>query len=77
MGQPIHVFSMKCFLEEIIKSSLIKPAKSDRRVEFDPIDDDTLIEAMSQSLEKLPERRATASRLLMQEFLRPNAKKRI
>ena len=51
-------------------------AKSDRRVEFDPIDDDTLIEAMSQSLEKLPERRATASRLLMQEFLRPYPRKR-
>ena len=53
--------------------ALINP---DRRVEFEPIDDDTLIEAMSQSLEKLPEKRATASRLLMQEFLRPNAKKR-
>ena len=45
-------------------------------MEFDPIDDDTLIEAMSQSLEKLPERRATASRLLMQEFLRPYPRRR-
>ena len=45
----------------------------DLPVNYEPLDDPTLLEALKLCLEKRPEKRATVSRMLRQAFLRPGA----
>jgi hypothetical protein len=43
----------------------------DRPVDFEPVADPNLLEAMKLCLEKKTDKRATVSRLIVQAFLRP------